>query len=139
MLLLLLCCLARFKLTGGFLLILLLGLFLIIAAGLVESLSLFGFLFSGLPLGCLLLIKVEVPNRLRFKVWEVYDQRLQFISRQAAQRLDESLEAGDVSRAWLVWSGAAETALADACRFCGGPIPSRGLVLGRGGALFRVR
>ena len=52
--------------------------------------------------------------------------------------MDESLEAGDVSRAWLVWSGAAETALADAFRFCGGPIPSRGLVLGRGGALFWV-
>ena len=32
--------------------------------------------------------------------------------------LDESLGAGDVSRAWLVWSGAAEAALADACQFC---------------------
>ena len=53
-------------------------------------------------------------------------------------RLDESLDADDVSRAWLVWSGAAETALADAYRFCGGLFPCRGLVLGRGGALFRV-
>ena len=53
-------------------------------------------------------------------------------------RLDESLDAGDVSRAWLVWSGATETALADAYRFCEGPIPSRHLVLGRGRALFRV-
>ena len=35
-------------------------------------------------------------------------------------------------------SGGGETALADAYRFCGGPIPSRGLVLGCGGALFRV-
>ena len=51
------------------------------------------------------------------RVWEVYDERLQFLSRQDAVRLDESLEAGDVSRAWLVWSGAAETALADAYRF----------------------
>ena len=42
------------------------------------------------------------------------------------------------SGAWLVWSCAAGTALADAYRFCGDPIPSRGLVLGRGGALFRV-
>ena len=41
-------------------------------------------------------------------------------------------------RAWLVWSGAAEAALADAYRFSGGPLPSRGLVLGRGSALFRV-
>ena len=38
--------------------------------------------------------------------------------RQDAMRLVESLDAGDVSRAWLVWSGAAETALADAYRFC---------------------
>ena len=42
------------------------------------------------------------------------------------------------SSAWLVWSGAAEAALADAFRFSGGPLPSRGLVLGRRGALFRV-
>ena len=45
-----------------------------------------------------------------------------------------SLASGDVSRAWLVWSGAAEAALADAYRFSGGPIPSPGLVLGLGGA-----
>ena len=72
------------------------------------------------------------------KVWEVYDERLQFMSRQDALRLDDSLNSGDVSRAWLVWSGAAEAALADAYRFSGGPIPCRGLVLGRGSALFRV-
>ena len=53
-------------------------------------------------------------------------------------RLDESLDANDVSRAWLVWSGAAEVALADAFRFSVGPVPTRGLVLGRGSALFRV-
>ena len=35
-----------------------------------------------------------------------------------------------------MWSGAAEAALAD--RFSGGPIPGRGLVLGRGSASFRV-
>ena len=46
------------------------------------------------------------------RVWEVHDDRLQFISRQDALHLDESLDAGDVSRAWLVWSGAAEAALA---------------------------
>ena len=50
--------------------------------------------------------------------------------------LDASLDSGDVSGAWLVWSGAAEAALADAYRFSGGPIPYRGL--GRGNALFRV-
>ena len=36
----------------------------------------------------------------------------------------------------LVWSGAAEAALADAFQFSVGPIPTRGLVLGRGSALF---
>ena len=59
------------------------------------------------------------------------------LSGQDASHLDESLDAGDISRAWLVWSGAAE-ALADAYQFCGSPIPSRGLFLGRGSALFRV-
>ena len=37
-----------------------------------------------------------------------------------------------------VWSCAAETALVDPYRFSGGPIPGRGLLLGRGNALFRV-
>ena len=72
------------------------------------------------------------------RVWEVYDERLQFMSRQDASLLDESLDADDVPSAWLVWSRAAEAALADALRFSGGLIPSRGLVLGRGSALFRV-
>ena len=71
-------------------------------------------------------------------MWEVYDDHLQFMSRHDAIELDESLDAGDVSRAWLVWSGAAETALADACQFCGGLIPTKGLVLGRRSALFRI-
>ena len=72
------------------------------------------------------------------RAWEVYDQRLQYMSLQDALLLSESLDAGDVSQAWLVWSRAAETALADAYRFSGGPIPSRGCVLGRGCASFRV-
>ena len=63
---------------------------------------------------------------------------LQFMSRQDASLLDESLGNDDVSLAWLVWSRAAEAALADAFRFSGGPLPSRGLVLGRGSALLRV-
>ena len=72
------------------------------------------------------------------RVWDVYDERLQFMSRREVLHLDESLDAGDVSRAWLVWSRAVEAALADAYRFSGGPLPSRGLVFGRGGASFRV-
>ena len=62
------------------------------------------------------------------RVWEVYDERLQFMSRRDVLLLDDSLADGDVSRAWAVWSGAVESALADAYRFSGGPLPSRGLV-----------
>ena len=60
------------------------------------------------------------------------------MSRQDASLLDESLDTDDVSLAWLVWSRAAEAALADAFRFSGGSLPPRGLVLGRGSALLRV-
>ena len=66
------------------------------------------------------------------KVWDVYDDRLQFMSREDAFRLGEALLLGDVSSAWMVWSSAAEKALADAFQFAGGPVPDRGLVLGRG-------
>ena len=48
------------------------------------------------------------------RVWEIYDDRLQFMTGSDALLLDESLRVTDVSRAWLVWSGAAETWLADA-------------------------
>ena len=58
--------------------------------------------------------------------------------RHDAVQLDESLSRDDVSLAWLVWSRAAEAALTDAFRFSGGPLPSSGLVLGRGSALLRV-
>ena len=60
------------------------------------------------------------------------------MSRHDAVQLDESLDTDDVSRAWHVWSGAAEVALADAFRFSGGLVSTRGLVLGRGSALFRI-
>ena len=72
------------------------------------------------------------------RVWEIYDERLQFMSRQDASLLDESLGRDDVSLAWTVCSRAAESALADAFRFSGGPLPSRDLVLGRGSALLRI-
>ena len=64
--LLLLYCLAQFKLTGGFRLILQLGPFLNMTAGLVVSLSRFDFLLSGLLPGCLLLTRVGGLSRLRF-------------------------------------------------------------------------
>ena len=71
------------------------------------------------------------------RVWEIYDERLQFMSREDALGLDRALLRGDVSRAWMIWSSAAESALADAFRFAGGPVPARGLVLGRG--MVRIR
>ena len=72
------------------------------------------------------------------RVWEVYDEPVQFMSRQDALQLDEFLDAGDVSRAWLVWSSAAETALVDAYTVQRWTLPGGGLVLGRGSASFRV-
>ena len=58
---------AGFSLTDGLLLILLLGLSLTVVDGLVRLRSRCNALPFGLPLGCLLLIRVEGPSRLRFK------------------------------------------------------------------------
>ena len=71
------------------------------------------------------------------RVWEINDDRLQFMSRDDALGLDDSLTRGDVSSAWLIWSSAVEAALADAYRFAGGPVPDNGLVVG--GGVFRTR
>ena len=59
------------------------------------------------------------------------------MSRDDALNLDDSLANGDFSLAWMIWSSAVEAALADAYRFAGGPVPNRGLVMGRG--VFRSR
>ena len=72
------------------------------------------------------------------RVWEFFDDRLQFMTRIDVLALDESLDARDVSRSWLVWSYAAEAALADAYRFAGGPMLEKGLVMGRGAARVRA-
>ena len=71
------------------------------------------------------------------RVWEIYDDRLQYMSESDASLLDRSVDCGDVSLAWSVWSSAAETALVDAFRFSGGPVLFAGLILGRGSAFFR--
>ena len=111
-----------------------LGHIVSVLGGHVRSLSLYGVHPFGLPLGYLGSKSIEVQS-----VWEVYDDRLQFMTRHGVVALDESLHACDVSRAWLVWSSAAETALADTFRFAeGGPVPDRGLVLGRGAARMRT-
>ena len=68
----------------------------------------------------------------------VHDERLQFMAVSDALRLDDALWREDVSDAWMVWSGAAETALADAFCFAGRLVPDRGLLLGQGSAQFRV-
>ena len=54
------------------------------------------------------------------------------MSRDDALSLDGASDNGDVSLAWMVWTSAVEAALADDYRFAGGPVPDRGLVLGRG-------
>ena len=59
-------------------------------------------------------------------------------TRDDALNLDEALRNEDVSRAWDVWSSSAQAALADAYQFEGGPVPERGLVLGRGSFLVRT-
>ena len=130
--------LVRFRMIGGLLTILLFALYLIVAGGLVLLHRLSSVPPFGLLLGCLLLIKVGVPSLSRFGGFGRLMMSLQFMSRQDALLLDDSLDADDVSRAWAVWFGAVESALADAYRFSGGPLPRRGLVLGRGSASFRV-
>ena len=69
------------------------------------------------------------------RVCGIYDDRLQFMTGDDALSLDEALGDGDVSHAWSIWSSTAEAALADAYQFSGGPVPDRGLVLGRGAFL----
>ena len=71
------------------------------------------------------------------RVWEIYDDRLQYMSERDASLLDQSIDCSNVSLAWTVWSRAAESALVDAFRFSGGPVPFAGLILGRGSALLR--
>ena len=96
-------------------------------------------LLCGLLLGRLGWTRVVVLSRLRSRgFWEVFDERFQFMAVPDALRLDDALRGEDVSAAWMVWSGAAETALADAFCFAGGPVPGRVLVLGRCAARFRV-
>ena len=96
------------------------------------------FLLCGLPFGCLLLIRVGGLSRLRFVGFGKSMMIVcKFMSQREAFLLDECLDAGDVSRAWSVWSHAAESALVDAYSLAGGPRPCHGFVLGRGVARFR--
>ena len=73
------------------------------------------------------------PNKEVQEVWKVYDERLRIVDVSSALSLDGCLTGGDVSAAWVVWSQAAESALADAYCLAGGPMPLGGVLrLGRG-------
>ena len=72
------------------------------------------------------------------RVWEIHDDRLCFMTQADATRLASALRGRDVSSAWVVWSSAAESALANAYCFARGPVPDWELVLGRGVARFRA-
>ena len=61
------------------------------------------------------------------RVWDIYDDRLQFMSLDDALNLDGALAHGDVSLAWMIWSSAVEASLADAYRFSGGPVLTEAL------------
>ena len=56
-------------------------------------------------------------------VWEICDGRLQKMAQADAVRLARAIRDGDISSAWVSSSCAAESALADACCFAGGPVP----------------
>ena len=130
---------ARFSLTGGLLLILLLGLSLTAVGGVAVLRSRCSVLSFGLLLGSLLSIRVGVPSRLTFRGFGRF--MMSVFNKSLGRMLCcwmSSLRMLMFFRAWLVWSRAAETALVDAFQFSGGPVPGRGLVLGRGSALFQV-
>ena len=44
------------------------------------------------------------------RVWDIYDERIQLIDAGDVFRLNDALQDGDISQAWLDWSHAAETA-----------------------------
>ena len=130
--------LVLFSEIGGLFLIWLFVPLLLIPVGLARFRSLLSVLHFGLLLGCLLLIRLVVLSLLRFRGFG------RFMMNGFSSCLGEMLLVwimhfcvGDVSSAWKIWSSAAESALADAFRFAGGPVPTRGLVLGRG--MVRIR
>ena len=67
-------------------------------------------------------------------VWRICDERLGLLDARDALQLDAALDEGDVSKAWMAWSGAAETALVDASRLAGGLELARGFWVGGGAA-----
>ncbi len=66
--------------------------------------------------------------------WEIYDHRFQLVPVVDALAFGDALVGGDLHLARDCWSAAAERALASAFGMAGGPVPTQGLVLGRGRA-----
>ena len=85
------------------------------------------------PVSCLTALdKSRDPKSAEVRrVWGIYDERLDLVSVDDTLRLDAALGEGDVSKAWIVWSGAA---LVGADCLASGP--ERGFKVGRGSARF---
>ena len=79
-----------------------------------ELLSLLLVLLFGLVLGWLLLIKEGVKINGGSEGLEIHGDWLQFMTLRHIQALENTLLGYDVSAAWISWSSAAESALADA-------------------------
>ena len=72
-------------------------------------------------------------------VWEVYDKALEFVPVDLDGAIGDALGDEDVTAAWVAWSFAAEQCLSRAFVLAGGPVPSGGLVTGRGSFLLSER
>ena len=71
------------------------------------------------------------------RIWEVYDEQLQRVSRVCRDHTATVPGAGVVSEAWRIWSLSAEVSLVRTCLLTGGPASACGLKVGRGAAVFR--
>ena len=129
---LLLYLLVRFWAIGGLLPILLFAPYLIIVGGLVLLLRLCSVHHFGPLLGCLLLIRVGVPSLLRF---------------EGFGRFMMSVFSSFLAKMLCAWMSPLILVMFPVCGLSGlvllnlhllMPLPSRGLVLGRGRASFRV-
>ena len=72
------------------------------------------------------------------RVWEIYDERSELIPCDQLYALNAAVNDGDTTLVWKCWSHAAEGSLAGAYELAGGPVPERGLGVGRGAAGFRT-
>ena len=136
---LLLFSLVKFRKIGGLLPILLFVPCLTVAGGLAVLLSLCSVHSFGLLLGCLLLIRVGVPSRLRFRgfgrfMMSVFSLRpVRMLCCWMILLVLVTFHVHGLFGLVLL-----RPHLLTLYRFSGGPLPSRGLVLGRESTSFRV-